>query len=319
VAHNRHLQDPSSVLYQCWQPNLLEWLGNWDPDVLIVEANPRYRCTPGAIRWMHKRQRPVIGWGLGAPPLRGALGAWRRRSRRAFLLSMDAIIAYSQRGAGQYQVLGFPSQRIYVAPNAVSPRPVDPPPERPPEFMGRPGALFVGRLQSRKRIDNLLYACAALPQALQPRLWVVGDGPARAEFEVLAGEVYPPAEFLGALYGAELGAYFKAADLFVLPGTGGLAVQQAMAYALPVIVAQGDGTQDDLVRPHNGWQVPPDDVEALTGALRQALSDPARLRVMGAASYQIVYHEVNLGRMVQVFIEAAQAVSTSHPLPGGSS
>ena len=44
-------------------------------------------------------------------------------------------------------------------------------------------------------------------------------------------------------------AHFAGADLFVLPGTGGLAVQEAMSYALPVIVAKGDGTQEDLVRP----------------------------------------------------------------------
>jgi len=30
-----------------------------------------------------------------------------------------------------------------------------------------------------------------------------------------------------------------------------------MAYGLPVIVAEGDGTQSDLVRPENGWRIPP--------------------------------------------------------------
>ncbi|MFN8426382.1 MAG: glycosyltransferase [Anaerolineales bacterium] len=63
-----------------------------------------------------------------------------------------------------------------------------------------------------------------------------------------------------------------------LPGTGGLAVQEAMSYGLPVIVAQGDGTQDDLVRKENGWQVPPDDFDALVATMKDALSDAARLR-----------------------------------------
>ena len=94
----------------------------------------------------------------------------------------------------------------------------------------------------------------------------------------------------------------KLADLFVLPGTGGLAVQQAMAYGLPVIVAQGDGTQDDLVRPGNGWQVPPDDLPALQACLEAALADPARLRQMGAESYRIVRDEINVEQMVAVFV-----------------
>ena len=143
-----------------------------------------------------------------------------------------------------------------------------------------------------------------MPVGLQPRLMIVGDGPARQELESDAQQVYPAAEFTGARHGEELASLFKAADLFVLPGTGGLAVQQAMAYGLPVIVAQGDGTQDDLVRPENGWQVPPDDLGALQAVLEMALTDAAHLRRMGAESYRIVRDEINLEQMVGVFVEA---------------
>ncbi len=164
--------------------------------------------------------------------------------------------------------------------------------------------LFVGRLQPRKRIDLLLRACAALPAALQPRLLIVGDGPARVELEAEAQQVYPAAEFTGARHGEALASLFKMADLFVLPGTGGLAVQQAMAYGLPVIVAQGDGTQDDLVRPGNGWQLPPGDLPALQACLAAALADPARLRQMGAESYRIARDEINIEQMVLAFVRA---------------
>ena len=139
--------------------------------------------------------------------------------------------------------------------------------------------LFVGRLQKRKRVDDLLQACAALPPTLQPRLVIVGDGPERVSLESLAKTVYPSAEFPGARHGAELASYFSAADLFVLPGTGGLAVQEAMSHGLPVIMGQGDGTNDDLVRPANGWQLP--GPEKLAEVLREALSDVSHLRAMG--------------------------------------
>jgi glycosyltransferase involved in cell wall biosynthesis len=103
-----------------------------------------------------------------------------------------------------------------------------------------------------------------------------------------------------------LQSYFAAADLFVLPGTGGLAIQEAMAFALPVIVAEGDGTQNDLVRPENGWLVPSDDLAALKEALHSALADVQRLRRKGAESYRIVADEINLERMVAIFVEALQ-------------
>jgi glycosyltransferase involved in cell wall biosynthesis len=139
---------------------------------------------------------------------------------------------------------------------------------------------------------------------LQPRLLIVGDGPARVELEDEAQQVYPAAEFTGARHGEALASLFKLADLFVLPGTGGLAVQQAMAYGLPVIVAQGDGTQDDLVRTGNGWQVPPGDLPALQACLAAALTDPTRLRQMGAESYRIARDEINIEQMVVAFIRA---------------
>jgi len=301
-ARNLHFGSPSSSLYFCYQRGLLEWLAGWD-----LEANFRYLSTPAGVRWMHARRRPVLGWGLGAPAGRGPLTALRR----SFLLQFDALIAYSARGADQYAACGFPADRILVARNAVAPAPVHLLPARPGHFDPRPVVLFVGRLQPRKRLPALFAACAGLPEPLKPRLVVVGDGPELDRLRTQAASVYPATEFVGAKHGAQLDPFFRAADLFVLPGTGGLAVQEAMSFGLPVIVAQGDGTQDDLVRPENGWQVPPDDDAALAAALRQALSDVARLRTMGAESYRIVAEEINLGKMVDVFTLAIQRAGAS--------
>jgi glycosyltransferase involved in cell wall biosynthesis len=140
-------------------------------------------------------------------------------------------------------------------------------------------------------------------------LVIVGEGPEREKLEVLAKEIYPSAKFIGARHGGELKPYFAEADLFVLPGTGGLAVQEAMSYGLPVIVAQGDGTQEDLVRRENGWQIPPDDFEALLSTMKDALSDVARLRRMGEESYRIVKEEINIEKMVEVFVQALKSVT----------
>ncbi len=300
-ARNLHLL--RGPLYLCWQGGFIQWLEDWQPDALIVEANPRYLSTPAALNWTHRMNVPVIGWGLGSPLLTGPLSSLRKTARLRFLSRFNALITYSQRGAKEYADLGFPADKIFVAPNASAPRPTAPLPSRPTTFMERPTVLFVGRLQARKRVDNLLHACASLPDNLQPRLLIVGEGPERENLETLTKEVYPRAEFVGPKFGDELAPYFAAADLFVLPGTGGLAAQEAMSYGLPVIMGQGDGTNDDLVRPANGWQIPPDDPGALKDALHAALSDAPRLRAMGAESYRIAAEEINLEKMVGVFVE----------------
>jgi len=297
LGQNIHLFSGHS--YLCYQKGLLDWLEKENPDALIVEANPRYLSTPAAVKWMHKQNKPVIGWGLGAGKSRVT---WAR-----FINQFDAMISYSQRGADEYASLGFPHEKIFVAHNSVSPAPSHQIPERPSTFNVQPNILFVGRLQARKRIDRLLCACAEIQNI---KLVIVGDGSERTALEMLAKEIYPSAEFIGAKYGDELKPYFEEADIFVLPGTGGLAVQEAMSYGLPVIVAQGDGTQDDLVRKENGWQIPPDDFDVLVSIMKDALSDTARLRKMGTESYRIVKEEINIEKMVDVFMSVVNAVNS---------
>ncbi len=311
---NIHVGRVSSPFYLCWQSGLTGWLKDWQPDVLIIEANPRYISSRFAANWMRARQRPVIGWGLGVPttspheqnPLNHTLKTARRPGRQRFLGLFDAIIAYSNRGAREYRTAGFPEDKVYAAINAVSSRPIGPAPDHQRSAVQRPTVLFVGRLQERKRIDLLIKACAALPEEFQPVLKIVGEGPAMNAYQELARQIYPGTFFTGALHGEALANVFREADLFVLPGTGGLAVQEAMTYGLPLIVAEGDGTQADLVRPENGWLVEEANIDALCNALHEALTDPTRLRKMGANSYRIAQEDVNIETMVQIFIHAMQ-------------
>ena len=296
--------------YMCWQKGLVPWLKKSQPNALILEANPRYLSSYGAIHWMKQLKKPIIGWGLGSPMAHGSWSSLRLGLRQRFIHQFEALITYSQRGAEEYAQLGFAREKIFIAPNAAVPRPIHAPPNRPNNFLGdRPVILFVGRLQERKKVGDLIRACASLPPSLQPILWVIGDGPMRTELEQLASKIYMYVKFFGAIHGRELDHQFSKADLFVLPGTGGLAVQQAMSFALPVIVGQADGTQVDLVRPENGWSLISGSVETLTQALQVALSDVARLRRMGLESYRIVKDEINLETMVRIFIQAINSVA----------
>lgn len=297
------------LLYSCWQAGLLRWLSMWQPQVLVMEANARNVLSRAAIAWVKARGGKVIGWGLGSPKPTGRFASIRMKLRRHFVSRFDALLTYSIQGAREYATLGYPDDRIFPAPNAVAPRPAHPMPERNLAYKdGRPVVLFVGRLQERKRVDALIRACAALTDK-KPVLRVVGDGPMLAALKALAWQVYPDTEFFGAQHGADLERHFREADLFVLPGTGGLAVQEAMSYGLPVMVGVADGTQVDLVRKENGWALANGTLEELTNRLDDALGDIQRLREMGQASYRIVSEEINLENMVAAFARAINMVS----------
>ena len=304
-AGNVHLFGGRLLLV--WQTGLFGWLESCQPQVLVLEANARYLSSRRAVRWMHARRRPVVGWGLGVGARRG-LGD---TLRRVWLQGFDALIAYSTLGAAQYRTLGFPAERVFVAPNAAVAAP-DRMPVRPPTA-GRPHRLlFVGRLQPRKRLDLLLDACAALTP--RPELTIVGDGPDAERLQALAKACCPQARFLGDLRGTALDSAFEQADLFVLPGTGGLALQQALAAGLPVIAAEGDGSQQDMVTSANGWRVRPGEKGDLLQVLRRALElDQAALRGMGEASFQLARTHFNVESMTSAFIEALCAVGLRRP------
>lgn len=308
IAHynpgmNLHLLGGKAYVY--YQLGLLLWLNRWQPQVLIVETNPRNFSNGLAVTWMHNRHRPVVGWGLGVP--RG--NAVSSTLQRLFLKRLDAVIAYSNTAAQQYIDAGFRPEKVFVAANAVTLRPTNPPIDKPEYYAGgKPTILFVGRLQQRKRVDVLLQALAGLPKEEQPHLIIVGDGPDRSRLEQLAWSVYPGTVFTGAKHGADLEPYYAAADLFILPGTGGLAVQQAMAHTLPVIVGEADGTQSELVRAENGWILPDPSAKTLSRIVKEALTDLPRLRNMGKESYRIVSEEINLESMVETFVRALRSV-----------
>ncbi len=291
-----------------WQSGWRGWIEAADPETLILEANPRYLTNVRLMRWMKARGRPVIGWSLGPARAGKKIFRWMLPYYREF----SALVVYSESGAKGFRALGIAPERIFVAPNAVESATVE-------TLLARPGAreearkalaldtlpviLFVGRLQPRKRVANLLRACSRLGNPC--RLLIVGDGPDRPRLERIAADVFPAARFTGDLRGEALGRCFLAADLFVLPGTGGLALQEAMLYGKPVAAAEADGSQQDLIRENeNGWRLPPGDEEALVRVLRNALSDRGRLERMGAASRNIVLETATMEKMVEGFLKA---------------
>ena len=289
------------------QENFLAWLETWKPEVLILEANPRHLGLNKVFHWMHTHGGKVVGWGLGTGGQGDAFSFVRNGFRKSFFQKFDVMISYSQKGKEEYIEAGFPANAILVASNAVSPRPSWELPRRGKGFsQHKPVVLFVGRLLERKSVDRLIQACAAIPKEVQPELILVGDGPERSNLERLSAQVYPDTHFTGDLRGGMLADVYRKADLFVLPGTGGLAIQEAMSYGLPVITGIGDGTQSDLVREGNGWQLRNHTVEELASVLSSALQDPMELRKMGEGSFKIVKEEVNLESMVETFANAVE-------------
>ena len=169
--------------------------------------------------------------------------------------------------------------------------------------------LHVGRLVEEKRVDLLLNAMPRVVAALPgSELVIVGDGPLRASFENLAEKlgIRESVQFTGPVYDpSELGRQFLSASLFVLPGLGGLSINEAMFYRLPIICAVGDGTERFLVRDgYNGSYFRPGDSVSLADAIIKLMSDAHELEQMGARSREIIDREVNIHTVVDAYRKA---------------
>jgi glycosyltransferase involved in cell wall biosynthesis len=157
-----------------------------------------------------------------------------------------------------------------------------------------PVVLFAGKLIEKKQPLLLVEAFAQVRAAQPCSLLIAGDGPLRADAEARVARLgVPDVHFAGFLNQSELPAAYAAADVFVLPSqlheTWGLVVNEAMNFALPVVVSDKVGCGADLVEPgRNGFVVPHRDVSALAGAIARLVGDAGMRADFGARSRAMV-------------------------------
>jgi glycosyltransferase involved in cell wall biosynthesis len=153
--------------------------------------------------------------------------------------------------------------------------------------------LYLGRLHKEKNVATLI---RALPQirAQHPgtHLYLVGLGYEQPELKELARalDITQHTTFCGFVPDDDLPAAISAADLFVMPSLAeleGMAVLEAMACAKPLLVADAlYSAATDFVR-DNGLLFRAGDSDDLAAKASGLLAAPARLRAMGARSFEM--------------------------------
>jgi glycosyltransferase involved in cell wall biosynthesis len=107
--------------------------------------------------------------------------------------------------------------------------------------------------------------------------------------------------------------FFAAADYFVLPGVGGLSLNQALFWRLPCIVSEADGTEDDLVLDgKTGFRFTPMDLQSLEKALSRCLELPETTRLdFGNTGRRLVLERSNVNQMVNTFLRTIEQDAVS--------
>jgi glycosyltransferase involved in cell wall biosynthesis len=132
-------------------------------------------------------------------------------------------------------------------------------------------------------------------------LCLVGDGPDREKLEELAAELGLTRHTLFAGYQEDVGPFFSAFDVFVLPsaneGTPVTAIE-ALASGVPVVATRVGGVPDVVRDGEDGLLVEAGNVEQLATALRRLSTDPELRARMGAAGREGTVDRYAVSRLI---------------------
>ena len=154
---------------------------------------------------------------------------------------------------------------------------------------GTPNVLFVGRLEPRKGLLDLLKAHRILRKTGSGnRLLIVGSGPQEREARrYVATRGLQEVEFLGRVSDAEKAQLFRTVDVYASPATGGesfgIVLLEAMAAGAPIVASDIHGYKGVVRRGREGLLVPPHEPKELAQAIARLLGDPGLRAEMSAA------------------------------------
>lgn len=167
--------------------------------------------------------------------------------------------------------------------------------------------LHIGRFAPQKNHRLLVEGCAlASREYPSMQLWLVGEGPLRAEVERLVREkgLEERVLFLGVR--SDVPELLAAADIFVLPSDWEglpLVVVEAMAAGKPVIASAVGGVPELIEQERTGMLVPAGDPEALAQAILRLARDPELRRRVGEAARASAVERFDIGRTAREYGE----------------
>ena len=273
------------------RPDLIVTVGYVEPAMRQAAfwANKnKVRCVMTTATWRGRQKRSPVKEALKRP--------WCRRM-------YDALFLPGIRAEQYYSSLGFPISKIWRGVDVVDN-------EHFLSGASRARHNEVLLKKARQLPDNYFFCVARhspekniafLLRAFRRYrdlggswgLVLAGDGPDRTRLEMLAGRLdLTDVRFLGWVDYNELPIYYGLSNALILPSLEepwGLAVNEAMACGLPIVISRHCGCSPELCwRGINGFDFDPEDQKELVAILLKMDSQKVDVRSLGEASQRII-------------------------------
>jgi glycosyltransferase involved in cell wall biosynthesis len=192
----------------------------------------------------------------------------------------------------------------------------------PSDATARPMVLFLSRIDRIKNLEALLHACRALKTSLPSVLLVIagsGDPDFVKRLQLLAGQlgIESNVAWLGFVSGSQKQWLLRHCKMSVLPSESenfGLSIVEAMANAMPVILAPGVGIAP-LIQRYGAGAVCNPTADALASTMLSWLADEERLAHAGNVGRNLVWDEMSLDAFGRRTVELYTQVLASHGQP----
>jgi len=285
----------------------------------LIWLNPKIIVTEGGQNTINNIQvffyslffnKPYIVWDLG----RGYKDFGESLARKIYLFIYLRIVkrakliyGYNSGSRDYFISLGICSDKIIVLNNTVDTKTIRNIIERADTSIPSDVAsfysnektyiIFVGSLLPTKNIEDFVKIMKNLDDNYH--LLIIGSG--TNEYELQLKDLFKGVNhtFLGYKRQEELTYYYKTASFCILPGLGGLAINQAMAFGVPVICTKADGAERDLILDDiNGYIYK--DIDDLTNYVKSKTKDDWYL--MGKNAKDTLYSRFTIEQQTVDFI-----------------
>jgi len=168
----------------------------------------------------------------------------------------------------------------------------------------------IGKYETRKNQRMLVEVIEELAKEYELHLTIAGECSSEAHRAYYDGLVQYITEhglqnkvtLLKNLSRQQVGEQYRKADLFVIPSTkepASISQLEAMAYSLPVICGNKNGTACYVENGINGWQFLDNDKASLAGTVGKTVSDPEKMKQMGRESYRLILEKYQIGSYIE--------------------
>jgi glycosyltransferase involved in cell wall biosynthesis len=216
----------------------------------------------------------------------------------------------------------YPAAKLAVLPNAVDTG-YFAPGERDEALAQRWGLSpedyvigAVGQLNHVKGQRFLVEAFGRVARELPAaRLVLVGEGPYRARLEAQARRLRLEDRIVFTGWHGEIKSWLSVFNLYVQPSLiegHGLAINEAMAMALPIVSADRGSPQELLANGEAGVLIPPARPRELAEAILSLAHDPVRARTLGQAAREQAVRKYSLSDYGEHLWELYQPLLNGH-------